>query len=377
MLKIESLSKRFATPGGQILAVRNLDLTVQEGKFFVLLGPSGCGKSTLLRCVAGLEQPEQGDIFLGGKLVCSVQQNVSVDPEDREIAMVFQSYAVWPHMTVFENVAFPLTEAKKKRYSSQQVAEKVDEALALVRLSGFGRHSAATLSGGQQQRVALARALIREPKLLLMDEPLSNLDAKLREEMRDEIKDLTKRLHVTTLHVTHDQTEAMALADEMAVMSGGNLLEMGQPENLYRRPGNRVVAEFLGRTNWLTAIVDERGLAKTAIGSIKCFLPSALAPGNAVNLGIRPEWVELSAAHDEGANSFSGKIEARMFLGDAVVYWVRVAETRLLVKTNLNDFAVGCPVAVVMPSERWVAFVEERGGLEIQGESVPEDLNVK
>ena len=377
MLKIKSLAKRFATPDGQILAVRNLDLTVEEGKFFVLLGPSGCGKSTLLRCVAGLEQPEDGDIFLGGKLVCSVRENVSVDPEDREIAMVFQSYAVWPHMTVFENVAFPLTEAKKRRYSSQQVGEKVNEALALVRLSGFERHSAATLSGGQQQRVALARALIREPKLLLMDEPLSNLDAKLREEMRDEIKDLTKRLHVTTLHVTHDQTEAMALADEMAVMSGGKVLEMGQPENLYRKPGNRVVAEFLGRTNWLTATVDAGGLAKTGIGLINCALPDALTVGNPVNLGIRPEWVELRAGHDGGENSFSGKIEARMFLGDAVLYWVRVAETRLLVKTNLADFTVGCPVAVVMPSMRWVAFGEERGALEAQGESGAGASNVK
>jgi iron(III) transport system ATP-binding protein len=377
MLKIENLTKRFATPSGQILAVRNLDLAVQEGRFFVLLGPSGCGKSTLLRCVAGLEQPEQGDISLGGKLVCSVRENVSVDPEDREIAMVFQSYAVWPHMTVFENVAFPLTEAKKKRYSSEQVKEKVHEALALVRLGGFERHSAATLSGGQQQRVALARALIREPKLLLMDEPLSNLDAKLREEMRDEIKDLTKRLHVTTLHVTHDQTEAMALADEMAVMSAGKVLEIGQPENLYCKPGNRVVAEFLGRTNWLPATVDEGGSAKTEIGLIKCPLPDALARGSAVNLGIRPEWVELRAERGEGANSFAGKIEARMFLGDAVLYWVRVAEARLLVKTTLTDFSVGCPVAVVMPSERWVAFVEERGGLEAQGDSSSGDLSVK
>ena len=364
MLKIEKLTKRFDIPSGQLMAVRNLDLTVEEGRFFVLLGPSGCGKSTLLRCVAGLERPEQGDIFLGGNLVCSVRENVSVDPEDREVAMVFQSYAVWPHMTVFENVAFPLTEAKKKRFSPQLVEEKVKEALGLVRLSGFERHSAATLSGGQQQRVALARALIREPKLLLMDEPLSNLDAKLREELRDEIKELTKRLRVTTLHVTHDQTEAMALADEMAVMCEGKILEIGQPENLYRKPGDRVVAEFLGRMNWLTATVGERGSAKTEMGFIKCPLPDGLAPGSEVSLGIRPEWVELRADRCEGANSFAGKIEIRMFLGDAVLYWVRVGKARLLVKTALTDFSVGWPVGVVMPSERWVTFPERRGSIE-------------
>jgi ABC-type Fe3+/spermidine/putrescine transport system ATPase subunit len=202
-----------------------------------------------------------------------------------------------------------------------------------------------------------------------MDEPLSNLDAKLREEMRDEIKDLTKRLHVTTLHVTHDQTEAMALADEMAVMSAGKILEIGQPENLYCKPANRVVAEFLGRTNWLTATVDEREFAKTEMGLIKCPLPDVLTRGSAVNLGIRPEWVELRADHCEGTNSFAGKIEARMFLGDAVLYWVRVGEARLLVKTTLTDFSVGCPVGVVIPSERWVAFVDERGDLEAQRES--------
>jgi len=361
MLKIERLAKRFAAPSGQVLAVRNLDLTIQEGKFFVLLGPSGCGKSTLLRCVAGLEQPEQGDISLGGKLVCSVRANIAVDPEDREIAMVFQSYAVWPHMSVFENVAFPLTEAKNKRYSSHQVAQKVKESLTLVRLSGFEHHSAATLSGGQQQRVALARALIREPKLLLMDEPLSNLDAKLREEMRDEIKDLTKRLHVTTLHVTHDQTEAMALADEMAVMSAGKVLEIGQAENLYCKPGNRAVAEFLGRTNWLRATVDERKLVKTEMGLVKCRLPETSVLGSSVTLGIRPEWIELRSDRGEGLNSFAGNIEARMFLGDAVLYRVRVADTHLLVKTGLTDFAVGSPVGVIIPSERWVTFVDEPG----------------
>jgi iron(III) transport system ATP-binding protein len=358
MLSVRQLTKQFEVPGGHIRAVRDLDLSVNEGSFFVLLGPSGCGKSTLLRCVAGLEHPESGEIRLGDQLVFSATSAISVDPEDREVAMVFQTYAVWPHMSVFENVAFPLTEAKKKRCSADQVAKKVKEALHLVRLSGFERHSAATLSGGQQQRVALARALIREPKLLLMDEPLSNLDAKLREEMRDEIKELTRSLGVTTLHVTHDQTEAMALADLMAVMHEGNILEIGQPEELYCNPGNRTVAEFLGRTNWLSGVVEEKGLVKTDIGPVRCPTANGISPGSRASLGIRPEWVELSAGPCPSGNSFPATVESRMFLGDAVLYWVRVGPSRMIVKTTSTEFSVGSSVNVTAPTDRWVVFSE-------------------
>ncbi len=359
MLRITELSKRFEVPGGQIKAVSGLDLTVDEGKFFVLLGPSGCGKSTLLRCVAGLEQPEAGQIYLGGQLLSSTRDNRFIDPEDREIAMVFQSYAIWPHMTVFQNVAFPLTEAKGKRFSAAKVTSKVKDALALVRLSGFERHSAATLSGGQQQRVALARALVREPKLLLMDEPLSNLDAKLRDEMRDEIKEMTKTLNVTTLHVTHDQTEAMALADLMEVMSDGQILELGQPELLYRQPSNRLVAEFLGRTNWLTGKVERGEIVRTDAGVLKCPLGNHQKPGGTISLGIRPEWVELRAETCDVPNSFVGNIENRMFLGDAVIYWVRVGQVRLMVKTSSSNFPAKGPVTVIMPPECWVVFSDE------------------
>lgn len=374
MLKITNLAKQFEVPGGQIKAVRDLDLMVEEGSFFVLLGPSGCGKTTLLRCVAGLEQPEDGQIYLGERLLSSPRDHMYVDPEDREVAMVFQSYAVWPHMTVFENVAFPLTEAKRKRYPPAQVAAKVREALGLVRLGGFERHSAATLSGGQQQRVALARALIREPKLLLMDEPLSNLDAKLREEMRDEIKELTRSLGVTTLHVTHDQTEAMALADLLAVMHDGSILEIGEPESLYRKPGNRIVAEFLGRTNWIGGIVQGDGSVKTELGLLKCPLPNGATPGRTLTLGIRPEWVELRAEPCSGPNSFVGTVEVRMFLGDAVLYWVRVGQARLMVRTTLADFAVGGSVSVVAPGERWVVFSETVDGAKEKTSIAPPPL---
>lgn len=359
MLKISNLTKRFDVTAGEVVAVHDLNLVVDEGNFFVLLGPSGCGKSTLLRCVAGLEGFDEGEIVLNERLLSSARKGIFIDPEDREVAMVFQSYAVWPHMTVFQNVAFPLTEAKKSRFSAAQVKSKVKEILELVRLSGFESFSAATLSGGQQQRVALARALIREPKLLLMDEPLSNLDAKLREEMRDEIKELTRSLGVTTLHVTHDQTEAMALADSLAVMSNGQILEIGEPEKLYRHPGNRTVAEFLGRTNWLSGTIEGDNLVRTEVGAINIPLRDRYAIGEKVSLGIRPEWIELTTKSGDERGAFPGRIEGRTFLGDAVIYWVRLGNTKLLVKSHSSDIPATGPISVVIAPDHWVVFSGE------------------
>ena len=362
MLKISNLTKQFEVADGKTTAVRDLNLVVEKGKFFVLLGPSGCGKSTLLRCVAGLEGVEGGEIVLDGRVVSAARNKVFTDPEDREIAMVFQSYAIWPHMTVYENVAFPLIEAKKARFSPAQVESKVKHILALVRLSEFQSYSAATMSGGQQQRIALARALVREPKLLLMDEPLSNLDAKLREQMRDEIKDLTRSLGVTTLHVTHDQTEAMALADSMAVMNAGQILQIGDPENLYRHPVNRTVAEFLGRTNWLSGTVAGADRVDTDVGAIQLPLPGRPGVGEKLSLGIRPEWIELGAKAAGGPGVFTGSIEWRSFLGDIVVYRVQIGKAKLLVKTNASDIPASGPVSVVIPPERWVVFTGDQGG---------------
>lgn len=358
MLKIVNLTKEFEIPGGRILAVRNLNLSVEQGQFFVLLGPSGCGKSSLLRCVAGLESIDEGDIYLGDRLLSSGEKRVFVDPEDRELAMVFQSYAVWPHMTVFENIAFPLTEAKTRSCSSEQVAKRVKDVMDLVRLTGFERYKTATLSGGQQQRVALARALIREPKLLLMDEPLSNLDAKLREEMRDEIKELTQRLGVTTLHVTHDQTEAMALADVLAVMSNGQILQIGDPETLYRKPSNRIVAEFLGRTNWVAGTMEADNTSVTEIGRMQSSVFAKFEIGSRVSVGFRPEWIELTDEGESGPDRFPGIIQARTFLGDSVVYWVSVGQKRLMVKSTASNFSSTSPVTVTIPLERCVVFRE-------------------
>jgi iron(III) transport system ATP-binding protein len=358
MLKVVNLTKQFEVPGGRVSAVRNLDLTVNPGEFFVLLGPSGCGKSSLLRCVAGLESIDSGDIYLGDRLLSSSEKRVFVDPEDREVAMVFQSYAVWPHMTVFENIAFPLTQAKNKRCSPSEVTKRVKQIMQLVRLSGFERYKTATLSGGQQQRVALARALIREPELLLMDEPLSNLDAKLREEMRDEIKELTQRLGVTTLHVTHDQTEAMALADVLAVMSNGRILEIGSPETLYRRPSNRTVAEFLGRTNWVAGTIEAGGASTTEIGTMRAPAFANFTIGSKVSVGFRPEWIDLKMGAESGPNRFSGVIEARTFLGDSVIYWVSVGGKRLMAKSTVSDISAMSSVTVNIPVERCVIFPE-------------------
>ena len=356
MLKIVNLSKQFEVPGGEILAVRDLNLTVDEKTFFVLLGPSGCGKSTLLRCVAGLEPIDDGEIYLDGRLLSSGQKGVFVAPEDREVAMVFQSYAVWPHMTVAENISFPLTEAKKRNLPASVVRKRVKETMEIVRLTGFDRHIAATLSGGQQQRVALARALIREPKLLLMDEPLSNLDAKLREEMRDEIKELTSRVGVTTLHVTHDQTEAMALADVLAVMSDGKLLEIGNAETLYERPTKRMVAEFLGRANWIAGTVENGGTAATEIGPMRVRQFQEIPAGTKISIGFRPEWSEISTDAITAPDRFPGIIESRTFLGDSVVYWVSVGKARLMVKSTASNLSVSKQVSVIIPFDRCIIF---------------------
>ena len=222
MFTIENLRKKFVAPGNVVVnAVDGISLAAETGKLITLLGPSGCGKTTTLRCLAGLERPEAGRIVIANEVVCDTDKGIFVSPSERGIGMVFQSYAIWPHMTVFENVAFPLRVARDHKYSSAEVKDKVERALEMVRMSGYESRPATQLSGGQQQRLAFARGLVREPKILLLDEPLSNLDAKLREQMRVELKRLQKRLGITTVYVTHDQSEALALSDEIAVFNAG------------------------------------------------------------------------------------------------------------------------------------------------------------
>src|SRR5258705_13803521 len=247
MFAIENLRKTFVAPGNvTVNAVDGISLGIETGKLITLLGPSGCGKVKTLSCLACLERPESGRIVIAGETVCDVEKGFFVPPSDRGIGMVFQSYAIWPHMTVFENVAFPLRVARERKYPSAEIKDRVVRALDMVRMSGYENRPSTQLSGGQQQRLAFARGLVREPKILLLDEPLSNLDAKLREQMRVELKRLQKNLGITTVYVTHDQSEALALSDEIAVFSAGKIIQRGTPQDIYRRPASQFVADFIG-----------------------------------------------------------------------------------------------------------------------------------
>ncbi len=251
MIKVAGLSLHY----GEQLAVDNLDVTVPRGQVLVLLGPSGCGKTSAMRCVAGLERPTAGSIVIDGRPVFDSARRVNVSPHRRNIGMVFQSYAIWPHLTVFENVAFSL---KMKSLPAEAIDKRVGEALAMVGMSEMSGRGASLLSGGQMQRVALARSLVMEPAVLLLDEPLSNLDARLRDRLRMEMRQIQQRLQMTWIYVTHDQSEAFALADSVAVMQGGRIVQLGSPADIYGRPATAAIAEFVGVRNVLACTLGER-----------------------------------------------------------------------------------------------------------------------
>lgn len=355
MIGIHSLVKTFKSGTDSVRALDAVDLQVEEKEFFVLLGLSGSGKTTLLRCVAGLEKPEAGEIRLGEQLVSSVARGIFVAPEDRAIGMVFQSYAVWPHMTVFNNVAFPLTDGKRKLPRSK-VRERVMGALEMVQLSALADRPVPFLSGGQQQRVALARALAVEPKVLLMDEPLSNLDARLREEVRDEIRSLAKKLGITVLYVTHDQVEAMALADRIAVMSAGKILQIGAPKDLYHFPLNRRVGEFLGSMNEFEGSLQSDDCVKFDLGVVKCRVPNGTAKD--VIVAIRPEDVSLSQKPNGLHNEFPAQLVSQLFLGDITLYHLSAAGKKLCCKTAGAEQQLdpGSSVYVRFPAEKLKIF---------------------
>jgi iron(III) transport system ATP-binding protein len=331
MISVKNLLKIFKSGDDSVRAVDRVTIEVGEREFFVLLGLSGSGKTTLLRCVAGLEKPDGGEIVISRTLVSSAERNFFIGPEERGIGMVFQSYAVWPHMTVFQNVAFPLVNGPHK-LSKAEVRKKVMGALELVQLQGLADRPAPFLSGGQQQRVALARALAVEPKVLLMDEPLSNLDARLREEVRDEIKNLSKKFGIAVLYVTHDQVEAMALADRVAVMSKGKVLQCAPPRELYDTPSSREVCEFLGSINLLDGVVTNGGQIETALGKLTCTIPDATLKH--VSLAIRPEELELSAAPSGLENEFAAEVVSSTFLGELTVCDLIVGGKRLRFKST-------------------------------------------
>jgi len=355
MIEIHSLVKTFKSGTDSVRALDAVDLQVEEKEFFVLLGLSGSGKTTLLRCVAGLEKPEAGEIRLGEQLVSSVARGIFVAPEDRAIGMVFQSYAVWPHMTVFNNVAFPLTDGKRKLPRSK-VRERVMGALEMVQLSALADRPVPFLSGGQQQRVALARALAVEPKVLLMDEPLSNLDARLREEVRDEIRSLAKKLSITVLYVTHDQVEAMALADRIAVMSAGKILQIGAPKDLYHFPLDRKVGEFLGSMNELEGALQTDGYIKTDLGAVSCTVPNGTP--KEVIVAIRPEDVSLSREPSGLSNEFPAQLVSQLFLGDMTLYYLSANGKKLYGKTSgpEQEWTPGSSIYVRFPTEKLKIF---------------------
>ena len=319
-IRAESVVKSF----GSTLALDGISLLIEPGELFFLLGASGCGKTTLLRCIAGLETPTSGAIFFGEREV------TNMPPHKREAAMVFQSYALWPHLNVGQNIAFGLEE---RRVPKPEIKRRVAEALEMVQLPGYGERSIDQMSGGQQQRVSLARALVVKPKCLLLDEPLSNLDAQLRVEMRREIRRIVKENGLTGIYVTHDQEEALAMADRMAVLTRGQIGQIGTPEEIYRTPRSAYVANFIGETNLINgeAIETRDGftLAKTAAGPLVGRVSDpdwSPAAGENVRLSIRPEAWRLH--QESGDNEVSGTIVDRSYLGQRIQYWVETAVGR-------------------------------------------------
>ena len=331
IIEVRDLVKTFGT----VRALDGIGFSIGKGEVFTLLGPSGCGKSTTLRIIAGLESANGGDILLNGRPIFSVGSRINVAPEKRDMGMVFQSYAIWPHMTVAENVAYPL---KLRKVPTAEIRERVAKALDLVDLTVQADRDAPKLSGGQQQRVALARALVYEPEVLLLDEPLSNLDVKLREQMRFELKLLQERLGLTLIYVTHDQSEALSLSDHIALMNLGRIEQLGDPTELYEHPATEFVRDFLGKTITLPGTVTaiDQGTARVALdgspGILTCRSQGAAhaQAGSAVTVAIRPERVRLNA-DASGDNSLTGHMETVLYQGERSECLVRVGGELLTV----------------------------------------------
>ena len=333
---IRNLSKNYTSDGKRIAALDHVDLIIPANRIFTLLGPSGCGKTTLLRCIVGLETADEGEITIGGEVVFSAEKNIHVPPEKRGLGMVFQTYAIWPHMNVFDNVAYPL---QTRNVPPEEIRRRVEKTLHFVQLDGFENRPATKLSGGQQQRVALARALVAEPKVILFDEPLSNLDAKLREETRKELRRFLTELAITAVYVTHDRIEALSLSDIIAVMRSGRIVETGTPHEIYFDSDRQFVADFIGRANFIggrVATVEEtQAIVDSAIGPIACEKKGGADPGKAVTVCVRPEFIRVIPAGSEaGRNIFKGRVESLVFVGDAYEGEVRVGETLLLIRVE-------------------------------------------
>jgi iron(III) transport system ATP-binding protein len=338
MVQIEALEKYFGEDKERVHVLKGISLNIPEGSLYTFLGPSGCGKTTTLRCVAGLERPDGGRINIGGHVVFAFGERVYVPTNKRPIGMVFQSYAIWPHMTVAENVAYPLTIQRRPKV---EIKRRVADVLKIVGLDGLEDRPAPKLSGGQQQRVAFARALVNEPKVMLLDEPLSNLDARLRVQMRFEIKALQRRTSITTIFVTHDQSEALAISDQIAVMHGGKLIEVGSPRELYTRPKRRFTATFLGLTNLIEGKVLEAnggghaGKIETKKGVLSFIPATALKKNQPAVISIRPENIPLHKEKPQGLeNVLEGTVKEAVFMGDAYQCKVAVGDDLIAVHTH-------------------------------------------
>jgi len=366
-IEVTGLTKRFGTA----TAVAGVNISLAAGSMLVLLGPSGCGKTTTMRCIAGLESPDEGVIAIHGTTVFDRRAGIDVPVHRREVGMVFQSYAIWPHMTVFENVAYPL---RIRHVSQAEIKRRVAGVLDLIEMGHLADRPAPALSGGQQQRVAIARALVFEPKVLLLDEPLSNLDAKLRNQMGDEFRMLQKRLGITTLYVTHDQDEAMALSDRIVVMQAGRVLQVGSPEAVYHRPDTLAVAQFVGSPNLLEAVVQSssstEGSSQLQVqgkgwqGVVRAGRP--FAAGEAVLVVIRPE--NLRVATGEPATSsdirFDGTVSDVVFRGSHNSAMIDSGQLRLrMEQASSTAMTAGEPVSVIVPrGTAWAIPAEAAGG---------------
>ncbi|MGH6684195.1 MAG: ABC transporter ATP-binding protein [Pseudolabrys sp.] len=364
MVDLDHLSKNF----GAERVVNDVCLAVREGEFVTLLGPSGCGKTTTLRCIAGLERPDGGEIRIDGDLVAAPKRGIYLNPEDRNIGMVFQSYAVWPHMTVFDNVAYGL---RVRRAPANVIKERTTKALELVGLPHLAERYATKLSGGQRQRVALARAIVYEPRVILFDEPLSNLDAKLREQMRVELVRLQKEVGITSIYVTHDQSEALVMSDRVVVMNNGMIQQIGDPQTIYARPANTFVANFIGVANLLQGVMLGRSGQycdiEIALGESRAPLRlqavggDGAAAGQKVTLSLRPEDIDIHLQKSAAVtgNMFEGEVTEIVYLGSLLECSVKVGRYEIGIQIDhYEQIVAGQKVSLSFKPEHGLCLTE-------------------